>query len=324
MHACFVVHPCLVIPQVVASSILMVVFYDASRGTVLGKDRTLASVLLADAADSGVPATLDTPLRPPDVLDTDGQPTEETAPFWELFERTILYAFRVLCKNKARQHRKLGRILQSWSQLQEEAHYLDTQATRVVEEQHVADLTKPNVVKPIRMKPPPQVYQYYTLKWTTYFMLRHLLCGFELELYPQAEWRLIYWYADHLVTHRLHALMLLEKAKADQQAKAAEKAAAARPQSAPVSNSKKKGKKGKKGKEKEKQKEKGKGATADSAASSGHAPEGSAQRVDQLFMEAQRSLFVSERRHAERLQLCVCRLCAKLCFASCTRRPLSG
>eukprot|EP01043_Picozoa_sp_COSAG02_P106146 COSAG02_NODE_42142_length_387_cov_0.899306_1_plen_103_part_10 len=99
-----VIYPCLVIPQVVASSILMVVFYDASRGTVLGKDRTLASVLLADAADYGVPATLDMPARPPDALDVDGQPTEETAPFWELFERTTVFALHVLCKNKARQH----------------------------------------------------------------------------------------------------------------------------------------------------------------------------------------------------------------------------
>lgn len=29
-----------------------------------------------------------------------------------------------------------------------------------------------------------------------------------------AEWRLIYWYVDHLLTHRLHALRLLERSKA--------------------------------------------------------------------------------------------------------------
>jgi hypothetical protein len=302
----------------------MVVFYDTSRGTVLGKDRTLASVLLADGADFGVPAKLDMPPRPADALDTDGQPVDETAPFWELFERTILYAFRILCKNNARQHRKLGRIVQSWSQLQEEAHYLDSQASVIVENRHVAATNAAQAngtAPPPALTPPPQVYQWYTLKWTIYFMLRHLLCGFELELYPQAEWRLIYWYADHLVTHRLHALMLLAKAKAAEEAKAAEKAAAARPQSAPVGSSKKKGKKGKKGKEKEK--DKGKGTKTDSAASSGYAPEGSAQRVDQVLMEAQRSLCVSE--HAMPTSSTrACGLCAKLRSGSCTRRAHSG
>ena len=100
----------------------------------------------------------------------------------------MVYAFRILCKNKARQHRKLGRILQSWSQLQEEAHYLDTQASMLVEKKH-ADATaaaQSNGTEPPpplhTLPAPPQVYQWYTLKWTTYFMLRHLMCGFELEL----------------------------------------------------------------------------------------------------------------------------------------------
>jgi hypothetical protein len=291
----------------------MVVFYSTSRGTVLGKERTLASVLIADAADFGVPAKLDMPPRPADALDKDGQPVDETAPFWELFERTIVYAFRILCKNKARQHRKLGRILQSWSQLQEEAHYLDSQATLIVENRHVAATKAAQAAgrpppPPLHTLPsPPQLYQWYTLKWTIYFMLRHLLCGFELDLYPQAEWRLIYWYVDHLVTHRLHALMLLAKHKNERQAKAAEKAATGRPQSAPVSG-KKKGKKGKK------DKSKGKGAAKDdsgagkAAGEPGHAPEGSPHRIDQLFMEAQRSLCVS-------VLCCAVLCCAVLCCA---------
>ena len=43
-------------PNVVPSSILMVTFYHSRHGTVLGKARTLNSVLLDDASDFGVPA----------------------------------------------------------------------------------------------------------------------------------------------------------------------------------------------------------------------------------------------------------------------------
>ena len=70
-------------PNIVPSSILMVTFYHSRHGTVLGKDRTLASVLLNDAADFGVPPKLDVPPRAPDALDSkDGPPADETAPFW--------------------------------------------------------------------------------------------------------------------------------------------------------------------------------------------------------------------------------------------------
>eukprot|EP01045_Picozoa_sp_COSAG04_P047602 COSAG04_NODE_17851_length_457_cov_1.011173_1_plen_86_part_10 len=46
------------LPNVVPSSILMVIFYSNSHGTVLGRG-TLASILLQDADDHGVPAKLE-------------------------------------------------------------------------------------------------------------------------------------------------------------------------------------------------------------------------------------------------------------------------
>ena len=277
------------LPNVVPSSILMVIFYSNSHGTVLGRG-TLASILLQDADDHGVPAKLE--LAASAAAGDSAKSEDETAPFWELFERTMLYAFRILSKNQSRQHRKLGRILQSWSQLQEEAHYLDTQVSLKVEERHTAATkaaTEAGEKPPPPLQtlpPPPQVYTWYTLQWTAYFMIRHLLIGFELELYPPAEWRLIFWYVDHLITHRLHALKLLTKAKEEQlrQAKALREAAAP----APAPSRPKSGKKGKKGKGGKKAK--GAGGNAAGAGAEELLPPTSALRVEQLLMDAQRAL----------------------------------
>lgn len=40
-------------------------------------------------------------------------PVETTAPFWDLFDRTILHNLRIYCKNRSRQNRKFGRGMAS-------------------------------------------------------------------------------------------------------------------------------------------------------------------------------------------------------------------
>eukprot|EP01049_Picozoa_sp_SAG25_P010183 SAG25_NODE_1086_length_4076_cov_1.856676_6_plen_82_part_00 len=71
----------------------------------------------------------------------------------------------VLSKNRARQHRKLARLLQSFAHLQEEALYLDQKSFGIAEASSQTGAIDSSSTA-------TDMFSAYTLQWTTRFMVR--------------------------------------------------------------------------------------------------------------------------------------------------------
>eukprot|EP01048_Picozoa_sp_COSAG05_P001395 COSAG05_NODE_47_length_24712_cov_26.673844_11_plen_839_part_00 len=290
-------------PNVVSSSLLMELFFSSDEKLVLGRTK-IEDLVVCDAGFYGISRDLHTSV-------------DDAQPFWEFFSRTMLYAFRVLCKNRSRQHRKLARILQSFAHLQEEAAYLDQKANELASHNTGSDKhesqerseTSGNASQSVVLG----VYAAYTIQWTTYFMIRHLVCGFKLGLYPMSEWRLIYWYMDNLLTHRLHALLMLGRSKVGADVRAAKTNMASTAQHQRPDTAKKKGKRGRKARPQSAPAT----GTVTSVETGGH-PQSSMLRVEQLLLSAQRALcaasfrFLSGLIHTGQLNMPKHNLLAKL------------
>ncbi|CAO3658996.1 unnamed protein product [Umbelopsis vinacea] len=96
----------------------------------------------------------------------------------------FLDVFRIYCHNRARQRRIMCKVLGEWEILLNEAVMLDEKLKEIC----------------------PKESKFYFYHWTNHRRLNMietiLLIGFELELYGQHEYVMIYWFINYLMTYR--------------------------------------------------------------------------------------------------------------------------
>ncbi|CAG8529627.1 24206_t:CDS:10 [Dentiscutata erythropus] len=98
--------------------------------------------------------------------------------------------YRILCHNRSRQRRNMCKVLADWDLLQEESEHLDIELQSIIKEE------------PLKTDE-GQSYSFHLSSWVYHHKLilmeEILFLGFELELYGNHEFVMIYWYLDYLL-----------------------------------------------------------------------------------------------------------------------------
>ncbi|CAG8530810.1 20672_t:CDS:10, partial [Racocetra persica] len=98
--------------------------------------------------------------------------------------------FRILCHNRSRQRRNMCKVLADWDLLQEESEHIDIELQSIIKEE------------PLKTDE-GQSYSFHFSSWVYHHKLmlmeEILFLGFELELYGNHEFVMIYWYLDYLL-----------------------------------------------------------------------------------------------------------------------------
>ncbi|KAG0237703.1 hypothetical protein BGW42_000109 [Actinomortierella wolfii] len=163
--------------------------------------------------------------------------------------------------NTARQRRSLRKVILQWEELQEAAEQIDSDIHQVLEYMLLAEDENEGEESTAELTMPP----FYFVSWVYDFKMRimelMLLLGFELELYSEFEYPMIYGFCEHiLASHAQHAQRIMSVQEKDMEAR--EKAAKASAAD----------KKKKKNKNKKKKKKTGGSAAATAADDSASSP----------------------------------------------------
>ncbi|RIB12107.1 Mak10 subunit, NatC N-terminal acetyltransferase-domain-containing protein [Gigaspora rosea] len=98
--------------------------------------------------------------------------------------------YRILCHNRSRQRRNMCKVLADWDLLQEESEHIDIELQSITKEE------------PLKTDE-GQSYSFHLSSWVYHHKLmlmeEILFLGFELELYGNHEFVMIYWYLDYLL-----------------------------------------------------------------------------------------------------------------------------
>ncbi|CAG8537610.1 13125_t:CDS:10 [Ambispora gerdemannii] len=121
--------------------------------------------------------------------------------FLESSIKPLTDIFRILCHNRSRQRRNMCKVLTDWDLLQEEAEHIDAELHSLIKEE------------PIMTEDGPS-HSYYLSSWVYHrklILLQEILfLGFELGLYGNHEFIMIYWYVDYLLgVHYQHLERML-------------------------------------------------------------------------------------------------------------------
>ncbi|CAG8513798.1 12767_t:CDS:10 [Ambispora leptoticha] len=121
--------------------------------------------------------------------------------FLESAVKPLTDIFRILCHNRSRQRRNMCKVLTDWDLLQEEAEHIDGELHILMKEE------------PIMTEDGPS-HSYYLSSWVYHrklILLQEILfLGFELGLYGNHEFIMIYWYVDYLLgVHYQHLERML-------------------------------------------------------------------------------------------------------------------
>lgn len=117
--------------------------------------------------------------------------------FLERSEALFAHLLKLAHANSARRFRRLAHVFPDFNQLQHEAWQLDEELKKTFG----ANLRHP---RPCWL---------WIMEHTLQAMLSKLLLGFELDLYDEAEYHMIYWYVDYLYGLRIYNLNELYHAK---------------------------------------------------------------------------------------------------------------
>ncbi|OLP85504.1 N-alpha-acetyltransferase 35, NatC auxiliary subunit [Symbiodinium microadriaticum] len=166
------------------------------QGVVVHKDES-PNVLVRSIAQLTVAApgfvrrllleSLETHLFPPEAL----QHCKRLAdPFINRCESMFLHLMKLAHLNTTRRFRRLAHVFPDFNELQHEAWRLD-------------EALKATFAANLRYNRPSWAWiQEFTLQ----AMVSKLLLGFQLELYDEAEFHMIYWYVDYLLGLRIYNL----------------------------------------------------------------------------------------------------------------------
>ncbi|KAJ7553973.1 hypothetical protein O6H91_06G120600 [Diphasiastrum complanatum] len=126
--------------------------------------------------------------------------TSESEVVFQQAGRLTLSLVRLLCTNPAWQRRKLGKMLQDWSNFLQQAEILHgLPSHRELLGAQNKSWWKDNVLVG------------WAAEEICWVAAQFLLGGFELELYSPNEYCMIYWYLDHVLRTLLHCKVTKEK-----------------------------------------------------------------------------------------------------------------
>jgi len=130
-----------------------------------------------DAVDAGVSKA---------ISNDDPELKPVLANYYTQFGNTFCDVFKVLCNNRARQRRKLGKMMSKMQSLVAQAYDVSSAVGAVwfcrgIDDARTLDL------------------QIFTNRFSVEFCIRYLLLGFELKLYAKHEFRMIWFYLDYLL-----------------------------------------------------------------------------------------------------------------------------
>ncbi|CAG8575686.1 7899_t:CDS:10 [Diversispora eburnea] len=98
--------------------------------------------------------------------------------------------FRILCHNRSRQQRNMCKVLSDWDLLQDEAEHIDTELQSIIKEEPLPSEEGPS-------------YAFHLSSWVYHrklILLEDILfLGFELGLFGDHEFVMIYWYLDYIL-----------------------------------------------------------------------------------------------------------------------------
>ncbi|KAG9292267.1 hypothetical protein G9A89_009079 [Geosiphon pyriformis] len=110
--------------------------------------------------------------------------------FMESSSKPLTDFYRILCHNRSRQRRNMCKVLTDWDLLQEEAEQIDSELHHLIKEEPIITEDGPS-------------HSYYLSSWVYHRKLvlsqEILFLGFELGLYGNHEFVMIYWYLDYLL-----------------------------------------------------------------------------------------------------------------------------
>jgi hypothetical protein len=126
----------------------------------------------------------------------------------------VMRAFRVWMCNPSRQRRKIMFVT-------EDASYITGEVLSIMRDCDIRKMTLKSIsfivfakqadALDVKNLPPsaknerddaPHYLVYWVSDWTLKFMIEHLQLGFELEIYDENEYPMIWWYLDNLSTMR--------------------------------------------------------------------------------------------------------------------------
>jgi len=124
--------------------------------------------------------------------------------FMSRVTKPLCHVLRLYCENRARQRRKISKLLPDWSILQQDAMLLDRRA--------VNSMTKIGI--PMQQGgavPSRHPCFCWVFDITVRLLAHHVTLGFELELFQPREFATAFWYLEYLLTCRLQNHMLGQK-----------------------------------------------------------------------------------------------------------------
>jgi len=117
--------------------------------------------------------------------------------FLERVSKPVCLIFRLFCENRARQRRKIGKLLADWNILQQDASVLDRKCQTLMSKNQI----------PMGRGVVGVPYQHPCFSWVfdqTLCLLTHYIeLGLELGLYARRELPPAYWYLEYLLNYRL-------------------------------------------------------------------------------------------------------------------------
>lgn len=130
-----------------------------------------------DAIDPGINKAIST-------NDSDLKPV--LANYYTQFGNTFCDIFKVLCNNRARQRRKLAKMLDKMQTLVAQAYDVSSAVSAVWFCRNVTDARTLDL-------------QVFVNRYSVEMCIRYLLLGFELKLYAKHEYHMIWYYLEYLL-----------------------------------------------------------------------------------------------------------------------------